>query len=323
METKTADAPKTLLDAVRYFAAPDACLDHMVEARWPDGVTCPTCGSRDVSFISTRRIWKCKEPHDHRQFSAKVGTIFEDSPLGLDKWLPTVWMVINCKNGISSYELGRALGVTQKSAWFMAHRVRYALQTGSFMKMAGEVEADETFIGGKARFMHKAKRAAKIRGTGGMDKSAVMGLLERHGPDGHSRVKVKHVPNVRRKTLAPEVRAHVELGASVYTDALNSYDGLADAYTHGVIDHAEAYVKGRVHTNGMENFWTLLKRAIKGTYVSVEPFHLFRYLDEESFRFNTRKQTDGKRFADILPSVIGKRLTYDQLIGKKAGIATA
>ncbi len=322
METKTADAPKTLLDAVRYFADPDACLHHMVEARWPDGVTCPTCGSRDVSFISTRRIWKCKEPHDHRQFSAKVGTIFEDSPLGLDKWLPAVWLITNCKNGISSYEVGRALGITQKSAWFMMHRVRTALQTGSFNKMAGEVEADETFIGGKARFMHKAKRAAKIRGTGGMDKSAVMGLLERHGPDGHSRVKVKHVPNVRRKTLAPEVRAHVEPGASVYTDALKSYEGLTDAYTHAVIDHAETYVKGRVHTNGMENFWSLLKRMIKGTYVSVEPFHLFRYLDEEAFRFNTRKQTDGTRFASVLPSVVGKRLTYDHLIGKKAGLAT-
>ena len=147
--------------------------------------------------------------------------------------------------------------------------------------------------------MHANKRAAKITGTGGKDKGAVMGLLERHGPDGHSRVRVKHVANTRRATLAPEVRAHVEPGANVYTDALKSYDGLSDAYAHAVIDHAEAYVRGNVHTNGLENFWSLLKRAIKGTYVSVEPFHLFRYLDEQAYRFNTRKAKEGpfRRYA--------------------------
>jgi transposase-like protein len=313
---KTPAVPETLVDAIRYFSDPDKCLAFMVELRWPDGVTCPTCWGRDVSFISTRRVWTCRETHPRKQFSAKVGTIFEDSPIGLDKWFAAMWMIASAKNGVSSYEVARALGITQKSAWFVMHRIRLAMQTGTFDKLSGEVEVDETFIGGKARFMHKAKRDAKITGTGGKDKSAVMGLLERHGPQGHSRVKLKHVPNVRRKTLAPEVRKHVAPGATVYSDALKSYEGLSDAFTHKVIDHAESYAEGQVHTNGMENFWSLLKRCIKGTYVSVEPFHLFRYLDEQALRFNTRKAKDGDRFAEILRSVVGKRLTYNGLTGK-------
>jgi transposase-like protein len=284
-------------------------------------VRCPECGSPAVSFLKNQRRWKCRENHPRRQFSVKVGTIFEDSPLGLDKWLPAVWMIVNDKNGISSYEVARALGVTQKSAWFMMHRIRLAMQRGGFTKMRGHVEADETYIGGKSRFMHKNRRAVKITGTGGMGKSAVMGLLERHGPDGHSHVRVKVVPNVRRAALAPEVRQHVEPGANLYTDALKSYEGLAGEYTHQVIDHAESYVRGNVHTNGLENFWSLLKRAIKGTYVSIEPFHLFRYLDEQAFRFNARKLTDAKRFLDVLRTIVGRRVTYKELTGQSPAIA--
>jgi len=226
-------------------------------------------------------------------------------------------MVINCKNGISSYEMARALGVTQKTAWFMNHRIRLAVQEGTFEPMSGEVEVDETFIGGRARFMHEDKRAEKITGTGGMGKTAVMGLLERHGKDGHSRVKAKVVPNTKRKTLSPEVRQHVEEGAEVFSDSLQSYADLSDAFVHQVIDHAECYAKGKIHTNGLENFWSLLKRSIKGTYVSVEPFHLFRYLDEQSFRYNTRKLTDGVRFLSAAVGIIGKRLTYTALTGKE------
>jgi transposase-like protein len=314
-------APETLLEAVRHFADPDVCLNFLADLRWPTGnVTCPTCGSQHLTFLKNQRRWKCYERHPRPQFSIKVGTIFEDSPLGLDKWLPAVWMIVNDKNGISSYEVARALDITQKSAWFMMHRIRLAMQRGGFDKFSGQVEIDETFIGGKARFMHKGKREAKIMGTGPMGKSAVMGLLERHGPDGHSRVRVKHVPNNRKKTLRPEIKAHVASGTEIYTDALKSYDGLATEYTHDVIDHAEAYARGNVHTNGLENFWSLLKRAIKGTYVSVEPFHLFRYLDEEAFRFNTRKATDGERFLDVLRSIIGRRVTYKQLIGESPAI---
>lgn len=316
MEQNNAAAPETLVEAVRFFADPDVCLSFLASLRWGNGnVACPTCGSQDVWFLPNQRRWKCREQHPRQQFSIKVGTIFEDSPITLDKWLPAVWMIVNDKNGISSYEVGRALGVTQKSAWFMMHRVRLAMQRGGLDKMVGDVEADETFIGGKARFMHQHKRAAKIHGTGGMDKSAVMGLLERHGPDGHSRVRVKPVPNRKKKTLTTQVRQHVEPGANLYTDALKSYEGLSE-FEHEVIDHAESYVRGKVHTNGLENFWSLLKRGIKGTYVSVEPFHLFRYLDEQAFRFNARKTTDARRFLAVLRTIVGRRLTYKDLIGQ-------
>jgi len=307
--------PQTLLEAIRYFSDPDVCLDYMVQSRWPNGVTCPTCGSGEVSFISTRRIWKCKNKHTKQQFSVKAGTIFEDSPIGLDKWLAAMWMIGNAKNGVSSYELSRALGVTQKSAWFMLHRIRLAMQSDTFDKMGGQVEVDETFIGGKARFMHKDRREAAVKGRGSVGKVAVVGLLERHGPDGHSTIRTKIVPNVKRRSLSPEVRRHVENGSEVFSDALHSYSDLSTWYEHQVIDHAESYVRGKVHTNGVENFWSLLKRAIKGTYVSVEPFHLFRYLDEESFRYNSRKADDAGRFQRVLGSVAGKRLTYQQLIG--------
>ncbi len=273
---KTPTAPATLVDAVRYFTDPDVCLSFMVALRWPDGnVTCPHCGSREVAFLSNYRRWLCRENHPRRQFTIKVGTIFEDSPIGLDKWLPAVWMIVNDKNGISSYELARALGVTQKTGWFMLHRIRLAMQRNSFTKLSGDVEADETFIGGKARFTPAGKRREKIKGRGPMGKAVVMGPLERHGE-----VRVSVIGGRRKDHIQAEVRKHVEPGTALYTDELQSYAGLLSEYAHKVINHAETYVKGNVHTNGMENFWSLLKRAIKGTYVSVEPFHLFRYLDE-------------------------------------------
>ena len=307
--------PKTLLEAIRYFSDPEVCLDFMVQLRWPNGVACPTCGSEEVRFISTRSLWQCRSKHPKRQFSVKVGTIFEGSPIGLDKWLSAIWMIANAKNGVSSYEIHRAIGVTQKTAWFMMHRIRLAMQADSFDKMGGEVEVDETFIGGKARFMHASKREERIHGRGAVGKAAVLGLLERHGPDGHSAVRAKHVDSRKRRSLSPEVRKNVEPGSEVFTDALRSYDDLGDDYVHGVIDHAERYVDGKVHTNGIENFWSLLKRAIKGTYVSVEPFHLFRYLDEETFRYNHRKAEDGDRFQKAVNGLVGKRLTYSDLIG--------
>src|SRR6202035_761775 len=316
METETR-SPETLLEAIQYFSDPDTSLSFVANLRWPNGAICPRCGEAEPLFLATRRLWKCRGCK--KQFSAKVGTIFEDSPIALEKWLPALWLVVNCKNGISSYEIARALGVTQKTAWFMAHRIRLAVQDGNgFGKMLGEVEVDETYIGGRARVMHKDKRAEEITGNGGMGKGAVMGLLERHGEDGHSKVKAKVVPNVRRKTLSPEVRQHVEEGSEVFTDALKSYSDLGADYVHQVIDHAESYAKGKIHTNGLENFWSLLKRAIKGTYVSVEPFHLFRYLDEQSFRFNNRKVSDGVRFLKAAVGIIGKRVTYQELIGETA-----
>ncbi len=308
--------PDTLLDAIRYFSDQDRCRVFVASLRWPQGPVCPRCGAIEPLFLQTRKLWKCRACK--KQFSVKVGTIFEDSPIGLDKWLPALWMIVNAKNGVSSYEIARSIGVTQKTAWFMMHRIRLAMQTGTFRKLGGEVEVDETFIGGRARFMHKDKREKKIKGTGALGKAAVVGLLERHGKDGYSTVILKHIPNIRRRALMPEVHHHVEMGAEVFTDALPSYDDLGAVYMHKVIDHAEKYAEGKIHTNGLENFWSLLKRAIKGTYVSVEPFHLFRYLDEQALRFNTRKIKDAERFVRVLAGIVGKRLTYHALTGAEA-----
>jgi transposase-like protein len=312
--------PKTLRDAILFFADYDNCRKAVEAIRWPDGVVrCPHCGSDRVTYLENQRRWKCYEKHPKAQFSLKVGTIFEDSPIGLEKWLPALWLLTNCKNGISSYELGRALGVTQKTAWFMLSRLRLALQGEDGGKLGGEVEVDETYIGGKGRNMSHAKKrrlGMKGKSTGFAGKVAVMGLLERHG-EGRSRVRTRVVPNNKRSSLQPIVREQVEAGATVHTDALPSYFGLDADYIHNVIDHAECYAQGTVHTNGMENFWSLLKRALRGTYVSVEPFHLFRYLDEQSFRFNNREGDDASRFVLALKGIIGKRLTFATLTGSE------
>jgi ISXO2-like transposase domain/Transposase zinc-ribbon domain len=312
--SKTPD-PKTLVEAIRHFSDPDRTLNTMIELRWPDGVCCPTCGRVDVRFIKTRRMWECKEVHPKKQFSAKIGTIFEDSPLSLDKWFVVIWMIANCKNGISSYEVHRAIGVTQKTAWFMLHRIRLAMQAGSLMKAEGTVEADETFIGGLAKNMHKDRREKAINGTGGVGKTAVMGILERKGMNDTSRVRARIVHSLDRATLQKEVRDVVISGSTVNTDAWASYKGLSNDFQHEVIDQAVEYVRGQVHTNGIENFWSLVKRTVKGTYVSVEPFHLSRYLDEHVFRFNARKGNDADRFRSVLSWVTGIRLTYNELTG--------
>jgi len=303
--------PRTLIEAIKYFSDPDVCLEFVSRLRWPDGVTCPTCGSKDVRFISTRRIWECKGQHTHRQFSVKVGTIFEDSAIGLDKWLAAIWMIANDKNGVSSYEVARALGITQKSAWFMLHRIRLAMGFEP-NKFSGTVEVDETFVGGKARNMHKDKRE-QLTGTGGSDKTAILGMLQRDAK-GKSQVQAKIVKNIRRNTLATEVRQQITPGSEVFTDALKSYNDLRQDYSHQTVDHTESYVKGQAHTNGLENFWSLLKRAIKGTYVNVDSVHLTRYIDEETFRFNNRDFEDIDRFQFVVNGITGKRLTYNQLI---------
>ena len=312
--------PKTLQEAILFFADPLNCHNAVVAIRWPNGVvTCPRCGSEQVKYLNKARVWKCYGKHERAKFSLKVGTIFEDSPIPLQKWLPALWLIVNCKNGISSYELARALDVTQKTAWFMLSRLRLALQGEHGGKLGGEVEADETYIGGKARNMHKSKRERLNvkRGRSIAGKVAVMGLLERHGKKGHSTIRTEVLDGLRKRTVQGHVRNHVEAGSVLHTDAFSSYEGLNGEYVHNVIDHAEMYVDGNVHTNGMENFWSLLKRAIKGTYVSIEPFHLFRYLDEQSFRFNERSLDDAARFVLGLKGIVNKRLTYDGLTGKE------
>src|SRR5438094_9598855 len=317
MDTEKAAFPETLHDAIKYFANHDHAFDFLKSIRWPDGVVkCPRCGSTEVFFLSTRKIWKCKAKHEKQQFSVKVGTVLEDSPIGLDKWLSAFWLIANAKNGISSYELHRAIGVTQKTAWFMLQRIRLAMQQG-IGKLGGVVEADETYIGAKARYMHKNRRTGV--GDAGIAKTPVQGILERGKGDKLSRVVLKVVKTTRRPELCGNVREQVEAGSTVCTDALMSYDDLENDYDRQIIDHLECYARGQVHTNGLENFWSLLKRALKGTYVNVEPFHLFRYCDEQAFRFNERKDNDQGRFIKALSGVVGKTLKYAKLIAAEGG----
>lgn len=316
------ESPKTLQEALAYYSDLDVCQDALVAARWPNGVECPTCGRNDVVYLKNQRRWQCKDTHAKRQFSAKVGTIFEDSPISLTKWFAAIWLISSAKNGISSYEIHRGVGITQKSAWFLLHRIRLAMQAGSFeKKFLGRVEVDETFIGGQARFMHKEKRDRAMKGliAGRSHRTAVVGAIMR-GRDGEpSQVIARVVPNTRRASVMPFVREHVSTeNTTLYTDALRSYEQhpVNPEFVHEFIDHASGYVQGEIHTNSAENFWSLVKRMLRGTYVSVEPFHLFRYLDEEVYRFNTRKMTDGARFAQMMTKLAGKRLTYAQLTGE-------
>lgn len=309
-------APRTLQEAVIYFADLENCHEFMVNLRWPNGdVKCPRCGSDNVSYLPNARVFKCYEKHDRQKFSLKVGTIFEDSPIGLDKWLVVMWMLCNCKNGVSSYEIHRAIGVTQKSAWFMLQRCRLALQDEhNGGKLGGEVEVDESFIGGKARNMHKDRKARYQkdgRNTGG--KSVVLGMLERG-----KTVRTAVIADRSKKAIQPHIMANVEAGTDVFSDEWAWTWRMDQDYCHQVVNHAECYVSGNIHTNGMENFWSLFKRSLNGTYVSVEPYHLFRYLDEQTFRYNNRKpMDDGDRFTYAMRKIVGKRLTWDALIGKE------
>lgn len=317
-------APTTLQQAIIYFSDEDVCREFVAQMRWPNGVACPRCGSLEVSWQENQKRWQCKSRHASRMFSVKVGTIFEDSPISLTKWLPAAWLIASAKNGISSHELSRTLGVTQKSAWFMLQRLRLTMQDGGVEPFRGEVEVDESFIGGKARNMHFWRKQEVIKGKrGGAGKAAVMGVLERHGPDGHSRVRTEVVRNTRRASLGPVIESNVEAGSTIYSDGKGSYNRLNAEYVHDAVNHdADEYVRGVVHTNGIENFWALLKRSIGGTYVSVEPFHLFRYLDEQAYRFNNRKVSDAERFTGVIGNVTGRRLRYDDLTGKTAEAAS-
>ena len=307
------EAPKTLIEAVKLFSEYENCRQFMVIVRWADGVVrCPQCQSDKVTYLANAKAYKCRSKHAKQKFTLKTGTVMEDSPIGLDKWLPAFWLLCNSKNGVSSHELGRSLGVTQKSAWFMLQRIRLAMQDGfDGGKLKGQVEVDETFIGGKARNMHLAKRKKAITGRGATGKTVVMGMLERGG-----KVKAHVIAERDKRTLHGKIADHVEPGSHVMTDELISYWGLEQNYTHSVINHAEAYVDGIVSTNGLENFWSLLKRALGGTYVAVEPFHLFRYIDEQSFRYNNRGTNDAGRFIKTLSQVTGKRITFAEVTGR-------
>jgi len=315
--------PKTLTEAIRYYSNQQTCIDAVASLRWPDGKpVCPKCntveGERKHYWLNAQKRWKCYSCR--KQFSVKVGSVFEDSALSLDIWLIALWMLCNCKNGVSSYEIGRATGIAQKSAWFVLQRLRLVLKDVQPVPMgAGEanpVEMDECFIGGKPKNMHRSRRLKLKLGTNGYaEKTAVFGMLER----GSRQVRATVIPNVKRETLQKKILENVGFGATVYTDGWPGYDGLKGAeFIHETVNHMEEYVRGQVSTQAIENFWSCLKRTLNGTYVAVEPFHMERYLDEQMFRFNNRiGMNDGDRFAKALSQVGGKRLTYAELTGKE------
>jgi transposase-like protein len=321
---------KTLQQAIQHFTDSENCRKFMVFVRWPDGTPkCPYCGATKLTWLAKANVYRCYGDHKKQKFSLKVGTVFEDSPIGLDKWLPALWLLCNAKNGISSYELHRALGVTQKTAWFMLHRIRLAMETKSFVKFGGPdsapVEADETFVGGKVGNMHRAVVRKRFKGMASQahnqTKAIVMGIRDRET----RQVRARVIPDVNRETLQNEILANVEKKSTVYTDAAQGYYNLARRdFIHDTVNHLEEYVRGQVHTQGIENFWSLLKRGLKGTYVAVEPFHLDRYVTEQVFRYNNRATkdnplTDGDRFTLAASQISGKRLTYAELTGKVGG----
>jgi len=304
------ETPRTLLEAIKHFADYENCRKFMVAIRWSDGVVkCPHCGSAKVTYLEKARVYQCYGKHSKSKFSLKVGTIFEDSPIGLDKWLPAAWLLSNCKNGISSYEVARALGITQKSAWHMLHRLREAMDDKGGM-IGGEfetVEVDETFVGGAVKNMHKKARV-KSTAKGG-NKAIVLGMLERGG-----RVKAQVIADRTKPQIDPVLTENVISGTHLMTDEMSTYTALTTSYEHQVITHALEYVNGHVHTQGIENFWSLLKRGLKGTYISVEPFHLDAYVKEQVFRYNNRTDADDfARFATCMMGIQGKRLTYAAL----------
>lgn len=321
------EQPKTLVEAIRLYSNPNVAQAYMVSKRWPDGVTCPQCGSKEVYYLANQRRWKCKNKHPKQQFTVKTGTVMEESPLSLDKWLIATWMIVNAKNGISSYEIARGLGITQKSAWFLDHRIRLALKDGFGKKLSGTVEADEAQIGGrvgnfkKSKLVELRKKAKEMKPGRPVNlsrvakKAIVMGMLERGQNGQPSQVRTNMIENVRRPHIQDVLKKNVKSGSNLMTDALGSYRGLESEFVHRMINHAVSYAQGNVHTNGIENFWSLLKRTLEGTYVACEPFHLERYLDEQCFRFNFRKLTDAERFTKALAGVAGKRLTYAELTG--------
>jgi transposase-like protein len=312
--------PTTLVDAVKYFSDEQVCIDEVAAMRWPDGeISCTGCGEvGNILWLANQKRWKCRGCK--KQFSVKVGTIFHDSPLGLDKWMVAIWMLANCRNGVSSCEMACTLGITQKSAWHMMHRIRKVMTDASSDKLGGNapVEIDETFVGGKVKNMHKSRRVKNLPYQGGSGKAIVLGMLERGG-----KVRAGVIESRHRNTMQPPIHANIEAGSHVITDELTTYQFVArDTYIHEIINHVEGYVREHVHTNGIENFWSCLKRGLNGTYVSVEPFHLDRYVDEQVFRFNLRhKHTDASRFKAVLKDIVGRRLTYAELTGRMASAA--
>jgi transposase-like protein len=299
--------PKSLLEAIRYYSSEVICVEFLSSLFWGDGEKCCIkCGSTAIYGMRTRPAFKCRDCK--AQFSLKSGTVMHNSPLPITKWIPAVWMVVNCKNGVSSYEVARALLITQKSAWHVCHRIREAIAKDAGIKLSGSVEIDESYFGGIEKNRHaKAKRDL----AGGNGKTIVFGAVERGG-----RVQARVIEDTHARTLQNQVLATVKIGSTVYSDSEASYSALGIVYDHSSVNHKIGqYAKGKVHSNTIENYWSLVKRALKGTYIHVEPYHLDRYLDEQGFRYDNRKDNDSGRFIKATSLLFGKRLTYAELTG--------
>lgn len=317
--------PKTLKEAIQYYSNEQTCIDTVAALRWPDGKpVCPKCGmaegERKHYWLDTQKRWKCYKCR--KQFSVKVDSVFEDSPLSLSIWLMAMWMLVNCKNGVSSHEIARETGISQKSAWHLLHRIRYALgMPGTLIGGPAQVvEVDELFLGPKPQKMHVSRRMSLKKAMYAGSKATVMGMLDRE----LRQVRVKVIPSASRQVLQNEILNQVQPGSKVYTDGWAGYDGMAKHYVHETVNHMKEYVRGEVHTQGIENFWSLLRRSLSGTYIAVEPFHLDAYLAEQVYRFNNRATKDNSltnadRFMLAVSQISGKRLTFAELTGKVAG----
>lgn len=309
--------PQTLSEAIRYYSNEQTCIDLLAALRWPDGeVLCTGCGELgNTIWLANQKRWKCRGCK--KQFSVKVETIFQDSPIGLDKWMVAVWMLANCRNGVSSYEIKRAIGVSQKCTWHMLHRIRLAMtdRTAEKLGLNSPIEVDETFVGGKMRNMHKSRRVKGLNYSAGNGKAIVMGMLERGGT-----VRARVIADRKLHNMRPMLEANLHPGSHLITDEHTTYPIIAkeNDHVHEIINHIEGYVRGHIHTNGIENFWSCLKRCLGGTYISVEPYHLDRYVEEQVFRFNLRKKehSDLDRFKAVLRDIVGRRLTYAELTGR-------
>jgi transposase-like protein len=302
--------PQTLLAALRHFT-PEVADAFVASIKWPNGPACPTCGSANIGKIASRQRFQCREKGCRKQFSLITGTIFEASHLRLDQWVVAVWMIVNCRNGVSSCEIARTIGCKQQSAWHLLHRVRELMLPGDEAPFTGSCESDETFVGGLFKFMSQHRRERAMANGRPNGKSVVHAIKERES----GRVRAEVIPAARWEFVMDAVLEKVEPGSKLYTDSARIYGWAKDVYKHTAVNHAERYVSedGETHTNGCENFFNCLRRGLKGTYIATHHEHLPAYVNEQVYRFNVRHQSEWERFDGVMRRIVGKRLTYADL----------